>query len=166
VRRIPAALSAKVLFFASFSWILFLAYLINDGVFYPVGAGMFLAGLYLVLVGVVFFFHSVPQLQRRLLEAAVIVLLFTSFPIFPPLSLTAIPTLFFVLLMPLYLGLRHGVFLDIVHVVLWFVLTSALGALIYWPMPKAFWAQVLAAGVSSLTAHYLLLKAYPRLKNL
>ncbi len=36
--------TAKILFFVSFSFTLFLAYLVSDGIFYPFGAGMFLAG--------------------------------------------------------------------------------------------------------------------------
>ncbi len=162
---IPRTVLAKILFLASFTWTLLLAYLASDGSFYPLGAGMFLAGLYLMLVGLIFFFRGIPQLRRRLLEAAIVVLLFVSFYLFPPLSLAAIPTLFFILLMPLYLGLRHGVFFDILHVALWLVLSAGLGAVLYWPMPKVFWAQVLSAGVSSLTAHYILLKIYPRLRK-
>lgn len=157
--------TAKILFFVSFSFTLFLAYLVSDGIFYPFGAGTFLAGLYLTLVGLIFFFSEVPKMRRRLLEAVAIILLFASFHLFPPLSLTAIPALFFILLMPIYLGWKHRVFIDVVHIVLWLIASSALGSALYWPMPKAFWSQVLTAGASSLAAHYFLLKAYPRIKK-
>ncbi len=149
---------SKLLFFSSTFFLIFLAF--SNGVFYPLRAGVFLAGAYLALVGVVFFFHEVPRLKRRMAETLAVVALFSAFYIFPPLSLSAIPAGFFVLFYPLYLGLKHGVFRDVVHIFLWLVLSMALSAVIYWPLPKVFWAEVVAAAVSSLVAHYLLLKTY------
>jgi hypothetical protein len=42
-----------------------------------------------------------------------LVVLFASFHVYPPLALTAIPAALFVLLYPVYLGWRHGVFKDL-----------------------------------------------------
>jgi len=134
-------------------------------VLYPLGAGVFLVLFYLVLVGVVFFFHVVPGVGRRVLEAAVLVVLFAAFHVYPPLALTAIPALFFVLLYPVDLGWRHGVFKDLTHVVLWFVLSAALGVALSWPLPQVLWINVLVAVSTALLAHYILLKTYPRLKR-
>jgi hypothetical protein len=158
-------MSSKLLFFSSFSLILAFSYWVGDGVLYPLGAGVFLSLLYLVLVGVVFFFHTVPEPVRRVAEAAVLVALFASFHVFPPLSLSAIPALFFVLLYPVYLGWRHRIFMDFIHVALWLALSTALSAALYTPLPKTLWGQVLAAISSTLAAHYILLKIYPRLKR-
>jgi len=99
------------------------------------------------------------------LEAAVLVVLFASFHVYPPLSLTAIPALFFVLLYPVYLGWRHGVFRDLLHIVLWFVLSAALGVTLSWPLPQILWINILVAVSTALLAHYILLKTYPRLKR-
>jgi len=107
----------------------------------------------------------VPSVKRRVLEAVVLVVLFASFHMYPPLALTAIPALFFVLLYPVYLGLRHGVFKDLTHVVLWFVLSVALGVAVSWPLPQILWIKVLAAVSTALLAHYILLKTYPHLKK-
>ncbi len=153
------------LFLVSFLFLLLFSYWVGDGVLYPLEAGIFLALLYLVLVGVVFFFHVVPSVGRRVLEAAVLVVLFASFYIYPPLALTAIPVLFFVLLYPVYLEWRQGVFKDLLHIVLWFVLSVALGIALSWPLPRVLWINVLAAVSTALLAHYILLKTYPRLKR-
>jgi len=158
-------LTPRFLFFVSFLLLLFFSYWVGGGVLYPLGAGVFLALFYLVLVGLVFFFHVVPSVGRRVLEAAVLVVLFASFHMYPPLALTAIPALFFVLLYPVYLGWRHGVFKDLTHVVLWFVLSAALGVALSWPLPQILWINVLAAVSTALLAHYILLKTYPRLKR-
>jgi len=48
------------LFLVSFLLLLLFSYWVGDGVLYPLGAGIFLALLYLVLMGLVFFFHVVP----------------------------------------------------------------------------------------------------------
>jgi hypothetical protein len=138
---------------------------VGDGVLYPLGVGVFLALFYLVLVGLVFFFHVVPSVGRRVLEAAVLVVLFASFHMYPPLSLTAIPALFFVLLYPVYLGWRHGVFKDLTHVILWFVLSASLGIAVTWPLPKILWINILVAVSTALLAHYILLKTYPHPKK-
>ncbi len=132
---------------------------------YPLGVGVFLALFYLVLVGLVFFFHVVPGVGRRVLEAVVLVGLFATFYVYPPLALTAIPALFFVLLYPVYLGWRHGVFKDLLHIVLWFVLSAALGIALSSPLPRILWISVLVAVSTALLTHYILLKTYPRLKG-
>ena len=132
---------------------------------YPLGVGVFLALFYLVSVGLVFFFHVVPNVGRRVLEAAVLVVLFASFHVYPPLALTAIPAALFVLLYPVHLGWRRGVFKDLTHVVLWFVLSAALGVAVSWPLPRILWINVLVAVSTALLAHYILLKIYPRLKR-
>jgi hypothetical protein len=93
------------------------------------------------------------------------VVLFASFHVYPPLSLTAILALFFVLLYPVDLGLRHGVFKDLTHVVLWFVLSVALGVAVSWPLPRVLWINILVAVSTALLAHYILLKTYPRLEK-
>jgi hypothetical protein len=146
-------------------FLLLFSYWVGGGVLYPLGVGVFLALFYLVLVGLVFFFHVVPNVKRRVLEAAVLVVLFASFYIYPPLALAAILALFFVLLYPVYLGWRHGVFKDLTHVVLWFVLSAALGVALSWPLPRVLWINVLAAASTALLAHYILLKTYPHLKR-
>ena len=156
---------SRFLFFVSFLLLLFFSYWVGDGVLYPLGVGVFLALFYLVLVGLVFFFHVVPSVGRRVLEAAVLVVLFASFHMYPPLSLTAIPALFFVLLYPVYLGWRHGVFKDLTHVILWFVLSAALGIALSSPLPQILWINVLAAVSTALLAHYILLKTYPHLEK-
>jgi len=156
---------SRFLFFVSFLFLLFFSYWVGDGVLYPLGVGVFLALFYLVLVGLVFFFHVVPSVGRRVLEAAVLVVLFASFHMYPPLSLTAIPALFFVLLYPVYLGWRHGVFKDLTHVILWFVLSAALGIALSSPLPQILWINVLAAVSTALLAHYILLKTYPHPKK-
>jgi len=138
---------------------------VGSGVLYPLGAGVFLALFYLVLVGLVFFFHVVPNVKRRVLEAVVLVVLFASFHVYPPLALTAIPALFFVLLYPVYLGWRHGVFKDLLHVVLWFVLSATMGVALSRPLPQILWINILIAVSTALLAHYILLKTYPRLKR-
>jgi hypothetical protein len=138
---------------------------VGDGVFYPLEAGVLFALFYLVLVGLVFFFHVVPNVKRRVLEAAVLVGLFASFHVYPPLALAVIPALFFVLLYPVYLGWKHGVFKDLLHIVLWFVLSVALGVAVSWPLPQILWINILAAVSTALLAHYILLKTYPRLKG-
>jgi len=120
-------LTSRFLFIVSFSFLLLFSYWVGGGVLYPLGVGVFLALFYLVLVGLVFFFHVIPGVGRRVLEAAVLVVLFASFHMYPPLSLTAILAALFVLLYPVYLGWRYGVFKDLTHVVLWFVLSAALG---------------------------------------
>ena len=153
------------LFLVSFLLLLLYSYGVGDGVLYPLGAGIFLALLYLVLVGVMFFFHVVPNVERRVLEAVALVGLFAAFYIYPPLALTAIPALFFVLLYPVYLGWKHGVFKDLIHIVLWFVLSAALGVAVSWPLPQILWINVLVAVSTALLAHYILLKTYPRLKR-
>jgi hypothetical protein len=145
--------------------LLLYSYGVGDGVFYPLGAGVLFALLYLVLVGVVFFFHVIPSVGRRVLEAAVLVVLFAAFHVYPPLALTAIPALFFVLLYPVYLGWKHGVFKDLTHVILWFVLSAALGIAVSWPLPQILWINILVAVSTALLAHYILLKTYPRLKR-
>jgi hypothetical protein len=137
---------------------------VGDGVLYPLGAGVFLALFYLVLVGVVFFFHVVPNVGRRVFEAAVLVGLFASFYVYPPLALTAIPAAL-VLLYPVYLGWKHGVFKDLTHIILWFMLSAALGVALSWPLPQILWINVLVAVSTALLAHYILLKTYPRLKR-
>ncbi len=137
----------------------------GDDVLYPLGVGIFLALFYLVLVGLVFFFHVVPNVGRRVLEAAVLVGLFAAFYVYPPLALTAIPAALFVLLYPVYLGWRHGVFKDLLHIILWFVLSVALGIALSWSLPRVLWINVLAAVSTALLAHYILLKTYPRLKR-
>jgi hypothetical protein len=155
---------SRFLFFVSFLLLLF-SYWVGDGVLYPLGAGVFLALFYLVLVGLVFFFHVVSSVERRVLEAAVLVVLFASFYVYPPLALTAIPATLFVLLYPVYLGWRHGVFKDLTHVILWFMLSAALGVALSWPLPQILWINILAAVSTALLAHYILLKTYPRLKR-
>jgi len=158
-------LTSRFLFFVSFSFLLLVSYWVGDGVLYPLGAGVFLALFYLVLVGLVFFFHVIPNVKRRVLEAVVLVVLFASFHMYPPLALTAIPAALFVLLYPVYLGWRHGVFKDLTHVVLWFVLSAALGVALSWPLPQILWINVLVAVSTALLAHYILLKTYPHLKK-
>jgi len=118
-----------------------------------------------VLVGLVFFFHVVPSVGRRVLEATVLVVLFAAFYIYPPLALTAIPVLFFVMLYPVYLGWRYGVFKDLLHIVLWFVLPAVLGVAVSWPLPRVLWINILTAVSTALLAHYILLKTYPHLKK-
>ncbi len=149
------------LFLVSFLFLLLFSYWVGDGVLYPLGAGVFLALFYLVLVGVVFFFHVVPSVGRRVLEAAVLVVLFASFYVYPPPALTAIPAALFVLLYPVYLGWRHGVFKDPTPIILWFVLSTALGVALSWPLPRVLWINVLVAVSTALLAHYILLKTYP-----
>ncbi len=137
----------------------------GDGVLYPLGAGILFALFYLVLVGLVFFFHVVPNVKRRVLEAAVLVGLFAAFYVYPPLVLTAIPAALFVLLYPVYLGWRHGVFKDLTHIILWFVLSATMGVAVSWPLPRILWINILAAVSTALLAHYILLKTYPHLKR-
>jgi hypothetical protein len=156
---------SRFLFFVSFLFLLLFSYWVGGGVLYPLGVGVFLALFYLVLVGLVFFFHVVPNVKRRVFEAAVLVGLFAAFYVYPPLALTAIPALFFVLLYPVYLGWRHGVFKDLLHIVLWFVLSAALGVAVSRPLPQILWINVLVAVSTALLAHYILLKTYPRLKR-
>jgi hypothetical protein len=156
---------SRFLFLISFLFLLLFSYWVGGGVLYPLGVGVFLALFYLVLVGVVFFFHVVPGVGRRVLEAAVLVGLFASFYVYPPLALTAIPALFFVLLYPVYLGWKHGVFKDLTHIILWFVLSAALGIALSSPLPQILWINVLAAVSTALLAHYILLKTYPHLKR-
>jgi hypothetical protein len=158
---------SRFLFFVSFLFLLLFlfSYWVGDGVLYPLGAGVFLALFYLVLVGVVFFFHVVPGVGRRVLEAAVLVGLFAAFYVYPPLALTAIPAALFVLLYPVYLGWKHGVFKDLTHIILWFVLSAALGVALSWPLPQILWINILIAVSTTLLAHYILLKSYPRLKR-
>jgi hypothetical protein len=93
------------------------------------------------------------------------VVIFAAFYVYPPFALTAIPAALFVLLRPVDLGLRHGVFKDLTHVVLWFVLSVALGVAVSWPLPRVLWINVLAAVSTALLAHYILLKTYPRLEK-
>jgi ABC-type multidrug transport system fused ATPase/permease subunit len=145
--------------------LLLFSYWVGDGVLYPLGVGVFLALFYLVLVGLVFFFHVIPNVKRRVLEAAVLVGLFAAFYVYPPLSLAAILAALFVLLYPVDLGLKHGVFKDLTHVVLWFVLSVALGVAVSWPLPRILWINVLAAVLTALLAHYILLKTYPHLEK-
>jgi len=156
---------SRFLFFVSFLFLLLYSYWVGDGVLYPLGAGVFLALFYLVLVGVVFFFHVIPGVGRRVLEAVALVGLFAAFYIYPPLALTAIPAALFVLLYPVYLGWKHGVFKDLTHVVLWFVLSAAMGVALSRPLPQILWINVLVAVSTALLAHYILLKTYPRLKR-
>jgi hypothetical protein len=146
-------------------FLLLVSYWVGDGVLYPLGAGVFLALFYLVLVGLVFFFHVVPSVGRRVLEAAVLVVLFASFHVYPSLALAAILAALFVLLYPVHLGWRHGVFKDLTHVVLWFVLSAALGVAISWPLPQILWINILVAVSTALLAHYILLKTHPHLKR-
>ena len=153
---------SKILFLSSFSFLVLLAFLVGDGVIRPLTGGLFLAGTYLALLGTVFFFHEVPNLGRRLLEAFAVVALFASFYVLPPLMLTALLVAAFVILMPLYLGWRHGVFRGFLHVVLWIALSWALSHVFYAPLPKALWAHVVSAGLSGLSAHYILLRLYSR----
>jgi len=153
---------SKLVFLSSFLFLLLLAYRVGDGVIYPLTAGFFLAGIYLALLGTVFFFHEVPNLKMRLLEALAIVVLFASFYMIPPLVLTAIFAAAFVLLMPLYLGWRHGVFKGVLHIVLWLTLSWALSYVFHAPLPRALWADVLSVGLSGLAAHYLLLRLFSR----
>ena len=56
-------LTSRFLFFVSFLFLLLFSYWVGDGVLYPLGAGIFLALFYLVLVGVVFFFHVIPNVK-------------------------------------------------------------------------------------------------------
>jgi hypothetical protein len=158
-------LMSRFLFFVSFLFLLLFSYWVGGGVLYPLGVGVFLALFYLVLMGLVFFFHVVPNVKRRVLEAAVLVGLFAAFYVYPPLSLTAIPAALFVLLYPVYLGWRHGVFKDLLHIVLWFVLSAALDVAVSWSLPQILWINVLVAVSTALLAHYILLKTYPRLKR-
>jgi len=141
------------LFLVSFLFLLLFSYGVGDGVLYPLGAGIFLALLYLVLVGVVFFFHVIPNVRRRVFEAVALVVLFASFHVYPPLALTAIPAAHLVLLYPVYLGWKHGVFKDLTHIVLWFVLSAALGVALSWPLPQILWINVLVAVPTALLAH-------------
>jgi hypothetical protein len=145
--------------------LLLFSYWVGGGVLYPLGVGVFLALFYLVLVGLVFFFHVIPNVKRRVLEAAVLAGLFASFHMYPPLSLTAILAALFVLLYPVHLGLIYGVFKDLTHVVLWFVLSVALGVAVSWPLPRILWINVLVAVLTALLAHYILLKTYPHLEK-
>ncbi len=108
--------------------------------------------------------HVVPNVRRRVLEAVALVVLFAFFHVYPPLALAAIPALFFVLLYPVYLGWRHGVFKDLFHIVLWFVLSAALGVAVSRPLPQ-IWINVLVAVSTALLAHYILLKTHPHLKR-
>jgi len=158
-------LMSRFLFFVSFLLLLLFSYWVGDGVLYPLGAGVFLALFYLVLVGVVFFFHVIPNVERRVLEAVALVGLFASFHVYPPLALTAIPAALFVLLYPVYLGWKHGVFKDLTHIILWFVLSAALGIAVSWPLPQTLWTGVLIAVSTALLAHYILLKTYHHLKR-
>jgi hypothetical protein len=153
------------LFLVSFLFLLLFSYGVGDGVLYPLGAGVFLALFYLVLVGVVFFFHVIPNVERRVFEAVALVVLFAAFYVYPPLALTAIPAALFVLLYPLYLGWKHGVFKDLTHIILWFVLSAAMGVALSWPLPQILWINVLVAVPTALLAHYILLKTYPHLKK-
>jgi hypothetical protein len=93
-------LMSRLLFFVSFLLLLLFSYWVGDGVLYPLGVGVFLALFYLVLVGLVFFFHVVPNVKRRVLEAAVLVVLFASFHVYPSLSLAAIPGSFLRVVVP------------------------------------------------------------------
>jgi hypothetical protein len=153
------------LFLVSFLFILLFSYWVGDGVLYPLGAGIFLALLYLVLVGVVFFFHVIPNVKRRVFEAVALVGLFAAFYVYPPLALIAIPATHFVLLYPVYLGWKHGVFKDLTHIILWFVLSAALGVALSSPLPQTLWINILVAVPTALLAHYILLKTYPHLKR-
>jgi len=156
---------SRFLFFVSFLFLLLFSYWVGGGVLYPLGVGVFLALFYLVLVGLVFFFHVIPSVGRRVLEAVALVGLFAAFYIYPPLALTAIPAALFVLLYPVYLGWKHGVFKDLTHIILWFVLSAALGIAVSWPLPQILWINILVAVPTALLAHYILLKTYPRLKR-
>ena len=156
---------SRFLFFVSFLFLLLFSYWVGDGVLYPLGAGVFLALFYLVLVGVVFFFHVVPGVGRRVFEAVALVGLFAAFYVYPPLALTAIPAAHFVLLYPVYLGWKHGVFKDLTRIILWFVLSAALGIALSWPLPQILWINVLVAVPTALLAHYILLKTYPHPKK-
>ena len=105
------------------------------------------------------------NVKRRVLEAAVLVGLFAAFYMYPPLALTAISAALFVLLYPVYLGWKHGVFKDLTHIILWFVLSAALGVAVSWPLPQILWINILVAVSTALLAHYILLKTYPSLKK-
>jgi len=96
------------------------------------------------------------NVKRRVLEAAVLMGLFASFHVYPPLALIAIPAALFVLLYPVYLGWKHGVFKDPTHVV---------GVALSWSLPRVLWINVLVAVSTALLAHYILLKTYPHLKK-
>ncbi len=109
--------------------------------------------------------HVVPNVRRRVFEAVALVVLFASFHVYPSLALAAIPALFFMLLYPVYLGWRHGVFKDLLHIVIWFVLSVALGVALSWPLPQILWINILVAVSTALLAHYILLKTYPQLKR-
>jgi len=98
-------------------------------------------------------------------EAVALVGLFAAFYVYPPLALTAIPAAHFVLLYPVYLGWKRGVFKDLTHVVLWFVLSAALGIALSWPLPQILWINILIAVSTALLAHYILLKTYPHPKK-
>ena len=98
-------------------------------------------------------------------EAVALVGLFAAFYVYPPLALTAIPAAHFVLLYPVYLGWKHGVFKDLTRIILWFVLSAALGIALSWPLPQILWINVLAAVSTALIAHYILLKTYPHPKK-
>jgi len=98
-------------------------------------------------------------------EAVALVGLFAAFYVYPPLALTAIPAAHFVLLYPVYLGWKRGVFKDLTHIILWFVLSAALGIALSWPLPQILWINILVAVPTALLAHYILLKTYPRLKR-
>jgi len=129
------------------------------------GVGVFLALFYLVLVGLVFFFHVVPGVGRRVLEAAVLVVLFRLFSRVSASCVDSYTGRPLRLLYPVYLGWRHGVFKDLLHIVLWFVLSAALGVALSWPLPQILWINVLAAVSTALIAHYILLKTYPTPKD-
>jgi uncharacterized membrane protein len=64
-----------------------------------------------------------------------------------------------------HLGLIYGVFKDLLHVVLWFVLSVELGVAVSWPLPQILWINILTAVSTALLAHYILLKTYPHLKR-
>jgi hypothetical protein len=78
------------------------------------------------------------------LEAVVLVGLFAVFHVGPPLAPAAVLAFFFVLLCPVYLGWRHGVFKDLLHISL-VCSVGRVGRRLSWPLPRILWIYVLAA---------------------
>lgn len=157
-------MSSKPLFFSGFLSAVVSSLLLDvPSPVVVVVLGWYMASVYLLLVGLLFFFSELPRVRRLLCEAAGIFAVVSVGALYPPLVLVAIPLAFYVVFKPIALALDYGVFKDLAHAALWFILSTASTTVIYYQFAlSGMTALLVVAAAASLLVHYTLLRVFRR----
>lgn len=158
-------MSSKILLYLSFTSAFFSSLLLNiPSKLVVFIIGWYLASVYLLLLSILFFFSQIPNPRSRLLEAGTIFVIASLGALYLPLLLVLIPLGLYVVFAPVYLAFRHGVFKNLKHVLLWYILTGILTTLTYNVLGLDLGATTLLVLVTaySFVVHYVLLRVFSR----